>query len=195
MHITVRAVPGSPDLRSERVFDLFVREIAAAVLRGHGIVEYSVQPNHLHLIVEPDEEGGASRADARSVGRRMQFLLSRLTRGINEVTTRRGRLWQDRYHRSDITSPTQMKETLAYVLFNHRRHAEPPNDAPGRSDAAPLALDPCSSAPWFSDWDPQSEPPPSQRRSSPSGLAVPRTWLVRSGWKSEGLLRFDTIPA
>ena len=55
------------------------------------IVHYSVQRDHLHLIVEA--------ADARALSRGVRGLAIRMTRYVNDLLARRGALWAD--HSSD----------------------------------------------------------------------------------------------
>ena len=84
-------MPGLPSLRGGRLFS----EVRFALAAGRGrfglrLVHFSVQSNHLHLIVEA--------ADARALARGMQGLLVRVARAVNRTLVRRGRLFADRYH-------------------------------------------------------------------------------------------------
>ncbi|MBP6839774.1 MAG: hypothetical protein KA190_20920, partial [Kofleriaceae bacterium] len=53
----------------------------------------------------------------------MKGLAIRLARGWNKAFARHGRVFADRYHARPVTSPTQMRNTLRYVLFNHVSHS------------------------------------------------------------------------
>ena len=44
------------------------------------------------------------------LARGMQRLLSRLAMTINAIAMRHGKLWRDRYHRRDLTTPQQYPE-------------------------------------------------------------------------------------
>jgi hypothetical protein len=96
------------------------------------IAHYSVQANHVHLIVE------AENAKALSSG--VRGLMVRVARRVNRLLFRRGHFWGDRWHGHALTGPRQVRNALVYVLQNHRKHA--------RSPTVPL-LDPLSSAQWF----------------------------------------------
>ena len=186
LHVTLRAVERAPNLRAERVFAIIDAEIRAAVRRGHRIVHFSVQHNHVHLVIEVDEDVG--------LGRRMQRLVSRIAQLINAMTGRRGALWRDRYHRRDITSPRQMRRTLVYVLFNERKHS--PYELVREES---FRLDPCSSTLWFTEWNERAPPPKDyvarvRARHGPSPLMPARTWLLRTGYKQSGRLRFGEVP-
>ena len=57
---------------------------------GFKLVHYSVQGNHLHLLVEARDE--------RALSRGMNGLGVRVARGLNRVMRRHGRVLADRYH-------------------------------------------------------------------------------------------------
>jgi REP element-mobilizing transposase RayT len=93
------------------------------------IVHYSVQSNHVHLIVEA--------AERRALTAGIHGLEARLTRYINQLLNRRGPLWADRWHGRALASPSEVRNALVYVLANFRKHASHP---------MPHGVDPCSSA-------------------------------------------------
>jgi hypothetical protein len=146
---------------------------------------FTVQGNHLHMIVEANE--------GLSLSRGMQRLLSRLAMTINAIARRRGKVWRDRYHRRDLCSPRQFRNALVYVLFNRRKHAPTDRDA----ELWAGCIDPCSSAAWFTGWVANSGPPQSSiARAGPSVIAEPKSWLARGGWERRGRIRLDErVPA
>jgi hypothetical protein len=108
---------------------------------------------------------------------------------INRVCGRRGKVFAYRYHAKAITSPRQMRNTLAYVLNNWRRHNEDERSAAARS----AMLDPYSTAIRFTGW---KEVP---RFAVPVGYeplpaAAPETWLLRVGWRRHGLVSVHEVP-
>src|SRR5688572_16237680 len=70
VHVSMKRVALGPSLRAERVFAAIVREIAYAVRAGVRVVHYSVQHDHLHLLVEA--------TDKQTLARGMQRLFSRI---------------------------------------------------------------------------------------------------------------------
>ncbi|TMA50520.1 MAG: hypothetical protein E6J81_00355, partial [Deltaproteobacteria bacterium] len=100
---------------------------------GAEALHFSVQTNHLHLIVEADARTALSRG--------LQGLVIRLAKGINRTLGRRGRVWGDRYHARALRTPREVRNALVYVLQNWRRHR-----------VGTGALDTCSSAVWFDGW-------------------------------------------
>ena len=147
--------------------------------RGFRLVHYSVQKDHLHLIVEAK--------DRRSLSRGMQGLTIRLARRLNALWQRRGKVFTDRYHAVQLTSPRQVRHVLEYVLCNHRRHAYKRS-----GKLLPKThLDPYSSAPHFGHWRGPTT------LISPPGEAVtaaPRGWLLGVGWKRYGRLDPNAVP-
>ena len=171
VHVTVRAVRGLPSLRCPGMFSVVRRGLAAGSSRSFRIVHFSVQSNHLHLLVEAD--------GTRAVGRGMQGLGIRLAKAINGRLGRAGRVWADRYHCRALCTPREVRNALVYVLLNGRKHC-----VSGRG------VDPCSSGRWFPHWTDEiresSDPPP---------VARPRTWLLSVGWRRAGTISVGDAPA
>lgn len=131
-HVTVRMRRGVWNLRSQRCF----RRIAAALRavqrrEGFHVTHFSVQGNHVHLLVEAESRAALSNG--------MRALLIRIARSLNELMGARGRLYEDRFHERAITSRRQVLAVIRYVLENHARHMRE------LGKGAP-AIDPFSSA-------------------------------------------------
>src|ERR1700682_5962344 len=82
---------------------------------GFRLVHYSIQGNHLHLIVEA--EGNESLA------RGMKGLEVRMARALNRMMKRRGTVFADRYHAHVLRTPREVAYAVRYVLGNHAHHA------------------------------------------------------------------------
>ena len=83
------------------------------------IVEYSIQDNHLHMIVEAESRDALARG--------MKSFSVRANRLFNSAVGRgRGRVWGDRYHRRDLSSPRQVRHALVYCLNNYKKHYRVP---------------------------------------------------------------------
>jgi len=103
------------NLRSRRSFSIVGRAIARAANRFRvRIVEFSVQGNHMHLVVEATETGALSRA--------IQGFSVRVARGLNRMMKRRGRLLADRFHAHVLEWPTEARNAVLYVRNNRRKH-------------------------------------------------------------------------
>ncbi len=108
---------------------------------------------------------------------------SRLARAVNRVFSRTGRVLADRYHARVLKTPREVRNALAYVLLNARRHA-------GRRAKKVGKVDPASSGRWFGGWKRRIGP-------APDAPAVARAhmWLILKGWRRHGLIGLDEIPA
>ena len=156
MHVTLRSGRPVRCLRSARVFPAVRHALAAASHARFRILQFTVQDDHLHLIVEAD--------DARALGRGLRGLAIRVARAVNRALNRRGAVWTDRYHARALTSPRAVRNALVYVLMNRRKHRE-----------GERGLDPCSSALWFTGWRSPAPPPPAAMP-----VVRARTWLPPS---------------
>jgi putative transposase len=170
--VTIRICDGVPNLREANAWNVIVGIMCKARGRfGMHVIEYSVLGNHLHLIVEAD--------DQESLERGMRGLNTRLGKNLNKHFQRTGRVIDGRYHARHLHTPLEVRNALRYVLRNHASHCEKVGDPPPR-----YRFDPRSTAPRFTGWRrPPNDPPTRDLGTSP-----PRTWLLRTGWKRLGLL-------
>jgi REP element-mobilizing transposase RayT len=163
-HITIRAAKGLPSLREQvlaRAIGHVIRSMRTA-RDDFRIVEFSIQSNHVHLIVEADDDKALSSA-IRSFEARVSKVLNH-----HVLRRKRGRVWGDRYFRVDLTSPKQARHALAYVLQNGQHHGVVPAGV----------KDPISSARWSDRYVTRAELPPETSPSSPA-----RTHMLRVLWE------------
>ena len=115
VHVTLRVLPHVWNLRSRRSFRVIRRSLAAASDRfGMRVCEFSVQGNHLHLLLEAQE--------ARALSRGMQGLSIRLARGLNALMGRAGKVLADRFHAHILRTPSEVRNALRYVRGNRASH-------------------------------------------------------------------------
>jgi len=111
----------------------------------------------------------------------MRTLFSRIAFAVNAVARRHGRLFRDRHHRHELTTPTEVRRALVYILFNDRKHHR-----------TWTALDEASSVIWVTAWSPECAPNAAvlaeRRANYPEGppITPPSTWLAEYGWKRAG---------
>jgi hypothetical protein len=159
-------------LRSQSLFFCVRKQLLAAKRRFFRIVHFSVQSNHLHLLVEAN--------DRLCLTRGMKGFGVRVARRLNALLSSRGSVWVDRYHARPLRTPREVKNVLVYVLFNRKKHGGGP------------ALDARSSAPFFDGF---AERTPPARDSPDCPVVRCKTWLLRHGWKRAGELHLDDHPA
>jgi REP element-mobilizing transposase RayT len=167
VHVTLRMAEHVWNLRSERSFGVIHGSVRDVRHRDDfRVPEFSIQGNHLHLIVEA--------AGGRALATGMRALTIRLARRLNAMMGRRGAILEDRYHMHVLRTPAEVRNAVRYVRGNFASHAA----RRGERIAAGW-VDPYGSAAG-------REPRLGQRSLWP--LPVTReaeTWLLRSagGWR------------
>lgn len=188
VHVTLRS--SLPSLRTQLIFPTLRDAIsdAARASSEFRVVEFSVQGNQLHLLVE------ASSASSLSAG--MRGLAIRIARRVNQLLSRRGNFWADRWHGRALTSPRAVRNALLSVLNTASKYG------PSRGKG----IDPYSSAPYFCGFKELAgiAPISSIKNLVPAALAAPeespvvppRTWLLREGWRQRrGALSVSEAPS
>ena len=133
-------------MRTHRCFRALRRAFAKGCDRfGFRLVHFSVQGNHIHLIVEAP--------DAESLWRAMKGLEVRMARALNKVMRRKGQVFPARYHAHLLESPREAQHAVRYVLENDAIHAV----RAGRMPAT--ETDVYSSEAWRTHWPPLTAPP------------------------------------
>jgi REP element-mobilizing transposase RayT len=181
LHVTLKMRRHVYQLRSRRCFAVIRRALLAKLVAAPGrIVEFSVQHDHLHLVVEAD--------DAVRLARLIQGLAIRVARGLNRVMDKRGAVFADRYHSRPLRTPTEVRRTLLYVLQNARKHLT----QLGHKLTPVWTDDEYSSSPWFAGW--ATTRPPARHEARPTADA--RTWLLARGWRERGggPIHLDEVP-
>ena len=179
--VTIKVQPHVWKLRGKAAFNRIwhaLRKVTGR--RGFRVVHFSVQNDHVHMLVEA--------RDATTLSRGMQGLSVRIARALNRLMKRTGSVFADRYHERILRSPKEVRHALQYTLNNAKKH--------GIGDRASGWVDARSSAPFFDGWsrevrfDSRTLPgadPPTETAS---------TWLLRVGWRERcgGPLDPDRVP-
>jgi REP element-mobilizing transposase RayT len=139
------------------------------------VVEFNVLSNHLHFMIEAD--GAAALSNG------MQGLEIRLTKRLNKLLGRRGKLFAERYHARALTTPAEVRTALRYILLNQQHHL--------RHGEHWRGVDQYSSGAWFDGWADDRWKHEQPDASRPTALA--KTWLLTTGWRRRGLIRFDEL--
>jgi putative transposase len=157
----------------------------------------------VHLLVEADNKRALTRgmqsfqiSAAKHLNRAVS--VQSIARGSAKyreamANRRRGTVFPDRYHQEIIKTPKQARHTLAYVLNNWRKHKEDRHDF-----SRTWNVDPYSSGAVFDGWKEREEAVtlwPLRETYLPLVTYLPKTWLLREGWRRHGLIRFDEVPS
>jgi REP element-mobilizing transposase RayT len=157
LHVTLRMAPHVYNLRSRRSF----RVIAAALRVGGDrfdvrVIQFSVEGNHIHLLVEAPDRTALARA--------IQGFSIRIAKGLNRMMGQSGRVFDDRYHARLLRTPTEVRHAIRYIRDNARKHA-----AERGETYPPGYVDPYSSA-----------------GAADLAVPAAQTWLVRESGKRAG---------
>jgi REP element-mobilizing transposase RayT len=174
LHVTLRAANLSPSLRTLAV----AREIGKVLKRRARrdlpcrVVHFSIQVDHIHLIIEADDRTALSRG--------ILGVASGIARVVNRTTGCSGmKLWRDRYHARPLKTPREVRACLVYVIRNGLKHG-----------STAFAVDPLSSAPWFGGF---VDRPPARTDAAP--VVKASTWLIGKGWlRAGGAIRPGEAP-
>ena len=130
LHAVLRsAVAG---LRRRELFEAIQGALRAGSNRfGFRLIHFSVQGNHLHLIVEA--------VDQYALTRGMQGLMVRIARAINRASRRRGKVFADHYFARELQTPAEVRRAVRYVLDNNMLHARATPQTDPCASRAPVA--------------------------------------------------------
>jgi REP element-mobilizing transposase RayT len=174
VHATLRAVEDRGSLRDCPVWNAVEAALAVASSAAFRIIHYSVQTNHLHLILEATDRAALLAG--------LRGLAIRTARAVNRATGRHGRVWAERYHLRELRTPREVRNALVYVLHNLKKTVR-----------GVESLDACATGYWFDGWRgprPRWSLPP----DGPPPVRAARTWLLTTGWRRLGLIGFDEQP-
>jgi putative transposase len=181
VHVTLRLRSGLPSLRSQRIYGMLRGVLFGQRKRKYAqafqVVEFSIQDNHLHLMVEA--VGPEARDSLRSGI--SGFVIS-FAKRLNMMLGRKGKVWGDRWHGRELASPSEVRNILGYIFRNVVKH--------GARVYGQGFADPLSSAQRFAGW---TRPVFRTDEGETWPHAPPRTWLLGTGWKRVGLLDPDKL--
>jgi REP element-mobilizing transposase RayT len=211
IHVSLRVHGDLGNLRKRHMYKALREATIAVAMRelnyaedgAFRIVHISIQHNHVHLLVEADNKRALSRgmqsfqiSAAKHLNRAVSVIgIAHGSAKYREAMTnrRRGPVFPDRYHQRIIKTPKQARHTLAYVLNNWRKHKEDRHDF-----AREWRVDPYSSGALFDGWKEREDAItlwPLRETYLPLVVYLPKTWLLREGWRKHGLVRFDEVPS
>jgi REP element-mobilizing transposase RayT len=212
VHVVLRVVDAIGTLRKRHTYKALreatlavaLRELDADEAGAFRIVHISIQGNHIHLLVEADHKLALSRgmqsfqiSAAKHLNRAVSIRgMTRGTPGYRKAMRerRRGTVFPDRYHQEIITSPRQARRTLAYVLNNWRKHREDKGEL-----QRTWKVDPFSTGILFDGWKEREQAVfymPYRDTYEPMFVYLPKTWLLRVGWRKGGsLISFFEVPS
>jgi putative transposase len=179
VHVTLKVAAEVGRLRKRKVYQAVRRALRGCLARvDYRVVHISIQDTHLHVLVEAE--------DKRALARGMQGFTISAAKWINRAMGRaRGTVFPRRYHATYISTPTQARNEIAYILNNWLKHRA--------NRGRPWRIDPYSSAWQFDGW---ATPHGYAAPKEPLPVAAAQSWLLREGWARApgGKIRLDEVP-
>ncbi len=149
--VTIRVRRYVISLRKSKSFAAIRRVFKLARERlGIRLCHFAVLGNHIHFLVEAEHRVALARA--------IMALGVRIARALNRLMRREGQVIADRYHVRALTTPTEVRNALAYLRLNAKRHGLVTTDLPDS----------------YSSWANQDV------------VAQPHSWLLRCGYERAG---------
>ena len=188
VHITLRTVKAVGGLRRRRAYHAIRGALHRTWRReDFRIVHISIQREHIHLICEANDKlalGHGMQSFEISATKRLNAAIAR-ERG--EIVPLRGTVFPERYHVEHLTTPRQVRNAIAHVLNNWRRHDE------NHGALAHARLDPYASGVLFDGWKrPYPFVPP--EGYEPLVAMYPQSWLLAEGWRRHGRIDPREVP-
>lgn len=114
LHLTVKVRNNKADIQSKRILKALHYAIKRARLKGLRVVHYTLEYNHVHLLVES--------VDNKILHKGMQAFGITIAKAINKIKKTKGTVYKNRYHLRLINSPKQLKNALHYIFSNGIKH-------------------------------------------------------------------------
>lgn len=112
--LTIKVRENKADIQSKRMLKRLHHAIYRARLKGLRIIHYTLEYNHVHLLVE------AGNHEILHKG--MQALGISLSKSINRLKNKKGAVYKHRYHFRQISSPRDLRNVVNYILNNGIKH-------------------------------------------------------------------------
>ena len=117
----------------------------------------------------------------------MKSLIPRFARAVQRVFEVTGSVMFGRYHMRVLKTPKEVRNALAYVLLNARRHFFQKHRR-----RPPVRIDALSSGTLFNGWTGAIEL--SSGSGPPLLISQPESWLLNKGWRKHKLIDPSEIP-
>ncbi|MFA6237633.1 MAG: transposase [Bacteriovorax sp.] len=114
LHLTVKIEKKKAGLRSKSILKTLHTSIKKARHKGLRIIHYTLEYDHIHLLVESDNN--------ETLGRGMQSFGISFSKGINKIKATSGKVFKTRYHFRKLMTPKEVKNAINYIFGNSIKH-------------------------------------------------------------------------
>ena len=167
VHVCIKLQRWLPSLRKPAEYELLLERFRLVKERfGCSLRQFSVQEDHIHLLIETRNTSDLSRY--------MQGLQIRFARALNKLWKRTGKVFADRFFAKLCDDWRAIRAVTRYILNTALRH--------GVRNWRDNEADPYSSGPWYIRWrsflwsrfeDPEARWPVVHPRCSPYEFYAP----------------------
>ncbi|MGZ3787001.1 MAG: transposase [Bacteriovorax sp.] len=114
LHLTVKIKKNKAEMKNKSVFSLLKRAILNARRQGLKVIHYSLEYDHVHLLIEAENN--------HILGKGMQAFGGTFSKAINRMRKLKGGVYKHRYHFRKISSARELKNVMNYIFTNGLKH-------------------------------------------------------------------------
>ena len=114
LHLTIKVRENKADIQNKIVLKSLHRAIMRGRLKGLKIIHYTLEYNHVHILVEAKNN--------RVLHQGMQSFGITLSKAINRFKKAKGTVYKHRYHFRQISSLRDLRNVVKYILNNGVKH-------------------------------------------------------------------------
>lgn len=114
LHLTIKVKRNKADIKNKAVLAILKKAILNARLKGLKVIHYSLEFDHVHLLIEADNN--------KILGKGMQAFGVTLAKAINKLWRLGGGVYKHRYHFRRITGSKDLRNVMNYIFKNGVKH-------------------------------------------------------------------------
>lgn len=114
LHLTVKIKKNKAGIKNKSVLRILRRAILNARRQGLRVIHYSLEYDHIHLLIEADNN--------HILNKGMQSFGVTFSKAINRMRKLKGGVYKHRYHFRQISSSKELKNVLGYIFTNGIKH-------------------------------------------------------------------------
>ncbi|MGZ3809593.1 MAG: transposase, partial [Bacteriovorax sp.] len=114
LHLTIKIQKNKAGIRNKSILKNLHASIKKARIMGLKVIHYTLEFDHVHLLVECDSK--------ETLGRGMQSFGISFSKGINKIKGLKGSVFKTRYHLRTLKTPNEIKNVINYILGNSIKH-------------------------------------------------------------------------
>ncbi|MDO9181155.1 MAG: transposase [Bacteriovorax sp.] len=114
LHLTIKVRANKADIKSKKILEALHHAIKRARLKKLKIIHYTLEYNHVHLLVECNDN------NILHLG--MQALGISFSKAINKIKSLSGGVYKHRYHFRKLATRRELKNVFHYIINNGKKH-------------------------------------------------------------------------